>query len=90
MDISPIPLMVLSRRSRGADRALVDSATWHLMICSQFVLRPAFEMGCDVLAQFRPHYGDPAGLGVDHVLELVTAARKFRKSSRTASSGSST
>jgi hypothetical protein len=32
------------------------------------------------LAEFgQPHGAEPAGLGVDHVLDLVAAAREFRK-----------
>jgi hypothetical protein len=58
----------------------------------QFVFGPErFKMGCDGLAQFRKSHGtEPAGLGMDHVFELVAAACQFEAASRIASSGNST
>ena len=38
------------------------------------------KMGCDCLAKFgHPHRAKPAGLGMDHMLDLIAAACEFRK-----------
>ena len=59
--------------------ALADQRQHPLM--HLFVFGPErLEMGCDGLAQFsKPHRAESAGLGMDHVFELVTAACQFRK-----------